>query len=793
MKQAEFTLFPVEPVAPAPVLVEAITVVEALAEVESLPAIALDYAKNLVLPGENATPKEISFAIIESVFDSAINMTDCGVLINSSTGKDSTLMTALVVEVMQNRVAAGKPVVPVMIGISDTRSEFPEVAQRMRDEKTSITDFATANNLPITVELVGPKAERSLLVEIVGNGLALPQLKNSSAAMVGASWCMDRVKKTPLGEVVEIARNRFTHVIQMIGTRKGESVRRGITMTKYMDGMPFGLTKLSDNSGTITGCVPVVHWTDRDLKDWMTTDLIPYDFMSADNLRTIYSKGSKTDELAGECSITVTKDGGVTSVCSDLSGTRFGCWMCLLSTNKSLKNTSRKDTRYAWLRKFHNYLFRHHNSGDVRRKLRDTLGFTPATLFPKGFLIRERAFMLMLLFRAEIESGFTLLDDGQLNAIQAAWNRQGFADLNVDNIRKAAALWKKTGKPALGWSSDDDDFAIELTETIAGGVIGQQAVENDRANLLNMVAAFGASNPFYPRLTAWVFADPEDHARQTVMVADSVNVLGGKTNGLIMGNWVCLGRRQPLEWEADVAGGCSASNLLSKNVRNTRSGKAPKDKAANPFAGRSFFYMLNREDYKARVDKGHNPANDPVLQAYYANQTVRDQGTTAYECPLASGLMQQHQACSAKMDEPTFRNLFLAVSNATGMSDFIEDKEKGVRTKFDRAADEGGLRAYGKIEKHGTKTDPDVLKAGAKLRKIIRPLIEDIGNDYLSMRQMIGVILNMLKETGANCALVARMAYIVRTSWYDEKYAEAMLDQLVRTVVPGAKQVQEAA
>jgi len=781
MNQIEFDLFPSEPAAViVPVVSLPVAEVEAVAVTTS--PIEFDYAKHLSLPGEGATPKEISFAIIEAVFDSAVNLADCGILVNSSTGKDSTLMTALVVEVMQNRVASGRAVVPVMIGISDTRSEFPEVAQRMRDEKAAITEFAVANNLPVTVELVGPKAEKSLLVEIVGNGLALPQLKNSSAAMVGASWCMDRVKKTPLGQVVEIARSRFTHIIQMIGTRKGESVKRSITMTKYMDGMPFGLTKLSDNSGTITGCVPVVHWTDRDLKDWMTTDLIPYDFMSADNLRAIYSKGSKTEELAGECSITVTKDGGVTSVCSDLSGTRFGCWMCLLSTNKSLQNTSRKDERYVWLRKFHNYLFRHHKGGDERRKLRDKLGFTAATLFPKGFLIRERAFMLMLLFRAEIESGFTLLDPEQLNAIQAAWNRQGFADLNVDNIRKAAALWKKTGKPDLGWSSDDDDFAIELTETIAGGVIGQQAVENDRANLLNMVAAFGASNPFYPRLTAWVFADPEDHARQTVMIADSVNVLGGKTNGLIMGNWVCVGRREPLKWEADVASGRSGPGKDKKEVVGRRA-----------FAGRSFFYMLNREDFQARIAKGHNPATDPVLQAYYANQTVRDQGTTAYECPLASGLMQQHQACSAKMDEATFRSLYLAVANATEMSDYIETKEQAVRVEFDRVADVSGLRAYGKIEKHGAKTDPEVLKAGAKLRKIIRPLIDEIGTDYFSMRQMIGVILSMLKDTGANCALVARMVYIVRTSWYDTQYAEEMLNDLIRAVVPGAQQIQRAA
>lgn len=706
------------------------------------------------LPGGDAEPKAISLAVLDAVVEAASGNPDCGILVNSSTGKDSTLMTSLLVEVMESRVKAGLPLVSVMIGISDTRSEFPEVATRMRDERDAINAYAGRMAMPIEAVLVGPAAEKSLLVEIVGNGMALPQLKSSSASMLGASWCMDRVKKTPLNQVLDIAKERFPIVVQMIGTRQGESARRSVTVRKYSEGMPFGLTRLADNVGTVVGCVPVVHWTDLDVKTWMTTDIVPYDFFSADNLRAIYSKGSKTEDLAGECSVTVTKEGAVTSVCSDLTGTRFGCWMCLLSTNKSLNNTSRRDDRYVWLRKFHRYLFLHHKRGDVRRKMRNKLGFTPATLFPKSFLLNERAFMLMLLFRAEQESGFVLLDAEQLQAIQAAWNRQGYVSLQVEDVRTAASSWRKTGKPILPWANDtEDDFSIELAESICGGVIGQQMTENgSRANLLNMVAAFGAANPLAPKLMAWVFADPSDPNRQTVMVADSVNVLGGKTNGLIMGNWEAVGTRQPLRWELEMAD------------------------------GRSYFYCLNQEDYRRRVDAGGTPATDRVLQSYYENARVRTHGTTAYDCPLASGLLQLHQAGQVEMSEPEFERAYDLVTEIAFTSDALEEQESHAKHLFRQAAVAGGLNRYGHIENHGTKTDPEVLKAGAKLRKVLKPLLQDLGAGFLALRPRLAELYMLTRHGKANAAFAARLAYIARTSIYDESYAVEMIDTLKKAV-----------
>lgn len=712
------------------------------------------YEQALTLPAGN-DPRAVSSAVIDAVFSATAAIYKGGILINSSTGKDSTLMTSLVIEGMERRIKVGDPICPVMIGISDTRSEFPEVATRMRDERDSINAYATRNALPIEAMIVGPNARKSLLVEIIGNGLALPQLKNSTAAMVGASWCMDRVKRNPLDSVLKIAQSRFSHVVQMIGTRSDESTRRSYTVSKYSNGLPFGLTRISGSGSHISGCVPIVHWLDSDIKNWMITHLVCYDMFSADNLRAIYSKGSTSAELAGECSITVTKEGGVTSVCSDLGGARFGCWMCLLSTNKSLRNTAKRDDRYIWLRKFHNYLFLHHSAGDKRRRLRDALGFTPETLFPKGFLMRERIFLLMLVFRAEIESGFELLDSEQLTAIQSAWDRHGFADLSVDRIRELTRVWRRTGKPPLDWLSDDDDsFALELATTLSGGVISQQMSENaSRANALNLVAGAGGANPLYPRTMAWVFADPRDPERQTVMVSDSINTLGGKTNGLILGNWTCLGMRYPMAWESKMAD------------------------------GRAFFYVITREHRESLLGSGITPDNSPILQSLYANNSVRKSGSQTHECPISSGLLLQHEAASCSLSAPDFTALFHLVSVITDLSDIIEHDEMWLRSEFDRVAKVSGLGDYGLVEKHGRKMPADVLAKCATLRSALTPAIRAIGSDYAVMRQKLADVIRLMRANDLPSALVVRLAYITRTLPYDENYASEMLQQLTSVVV----------
>jgi DNA sulfur modification protein DndC len=310
--------------------------------------------------------------------DNATKANSTGILLNSSTGKDSTLMVALYFENARARLMAGKAVLPAIVGISDTGSEFPDMAIRMREEVKTMTECAREMNLPIEVKLVQPPAKSRLLVEIIGGGLALPQLKNggSSSGFVGASWCLDRVKATPLQTILTDARERFPYFIQCVGVRSAESAKRAATMRKYAEELPLGLTNLDGgrDSATRLGATPIAHWSDKQLRQWMLEGFAMWDALSNDNLRHIYALGSKPDERAGECVLTITKEGAVSNVCSDLSGARFGCWMCLLSTNKSLGNAAEQDKRYAPLKAFHSYLFGHHLRGDNRRELRNESG-----------------------------------------------------------------------------------------------------------------------------------------------------------------------------------------------------------------------------------------------------------------------------------------------------------------------------------------------------------------------------------------------------------------------------------
>jgi hypothetical protein len=201
---------------------------------------------------------------------------------------------------------------------------------------------------------------------------------------------MERVKKNPLDQVLAHTLRSHDFVVQMVGVRSEESAR----VKRYAEGLPFGLTQLAGPEGhRRVGATPIVHWSDEALQTWMTKALAPYDLQSLDALQAIYRLGSSKKELAGQCAIRVTQEGAVTSVCQDLSGARFGCVYCLLSKNRSLQHASRKNPRYAWLRKFHAYLYGHHRRSDLRRRRRDALGLNGRggiPIPPQGIAMKAR-------------------------------------------------------------------------------------------------------------------------------------------------------------------------------------------------------------------------------------------------------------------------------------------------------------------------------------------------------------------------------------------------------------------
>lgn len=498
-----------------------------------------------------------------------------GILVNSSTGKDSTLLTQLVLRAVTRRRKAGLSVIPIMVGISDTGSEFPAMAKRMQDEADAINAYAQKTGTDIEAVIVRPRARNRLLPEILGRGLALPHLRSGTTnGLSGASWCMDRVKRSPLEGVLAEACRRFGFVIQCIGVRDDESGRRKGSIERHAGELPDGLTELGTAEGNRIGATPIRHWSDTELREWMNDFVPPWRPDSSDDLRAIYSSGSDpgTGGESGECQLTLAKDGKPTNVCSDLGGTRFGCWHCLLSQNRSLKNLARRDKSHEPLRNFHKYLFGHHARGENRRVLRDELGFSALRLFPKGFTLEERFKMTMLLLRAEAESGKPLLPPEDREAINRYWHLAGYPAITVDTAFSTMLRWKRTGKWKTGWETEDvfqaeglhDAFPTPLPYTMWSHMdfpAGEIPRKPDPLQILG-----GSEIPSYllPRMRTWLMCRPGNKHVLTI-ISDHPSVIAGKTQGLRLAPWTVQSHRSPLDWELELADGRSVFYFVDES------------------------------------------------------------------------------------------------------------------------------------------------------------------------------------------------------------------------------------
>lgn len=697
-------------------------------------------------------PFDQSLRVVNAVFEALSSVSKGGILLNSSTGKDSTLMTAVVIDAMLLAAKAGRYVPQVIIGISDTRAEFPEMAQRMRDEADALNRFAGEYCLPLQAIIVGPKSTSTLLVEIIGNGLALPP-HGKATSLAGASWCMPRVKGAPLDRILERALEEFDFVVQMLGVREDESLRRAKTISGYSEGLPFGLTRIAQGPAVNRrqGCIPIVHWSDRDIKDWMSSKLAAWDFTSLDNLREIYAKGSMLEDRAGECSIVVTKEGAVSNVCSDLSGTRFGCWMCLMSKNRTLTNHARKDSRYVWLRKFHNYVYLHHKRGERQRRSKSRLGFNTITCFPKGFTLNERARMLALLFRAEMESGFTLIAPDELENIDRVWARRAVAGLTTAAVRRAAVSWRATGKLRFEWEETAaDPWHDEFVAVVSSSILGASHQDPRRFDIAHMVAAAGASQMLAPRLKAWVLTAPRDSRRQVVVISDDILTLGGRAQGLVFGNWALVGSREPLAWEHAFS------------------------------AGRNFVYMLEPSVHLTREQE----------LSYSHNQEIIDRRSTCeadlylFDHYAASDLITELAGSVAEADWHQLRHI---ISHLVQASDCIEDIERESAATFSDLRRQLGVEEVGLFDSRGTPVPAHLTRKMAVLRKAMRPFAKASAALSVHIRKPLATLYELMRDRKVNAALLERLVYLERTSIYDQAYAlllERELRQLLSMKEP---------
>lgn len=521
-------------------------------------------------------------------------------VLNSSTGKDSTITCQALIAAVQQEIESGRGWTrPIAVAIADTGSEFPEMKNRMVLEAAALNKLGENWKIPLTAHIVKPEVKHRLLVELCGNGKPVPAVSTTGKTQGVSAWCMDRVKAGTLKKISQAMAELHGDYVPILGVRSAESSKRKLTMEEYAKALPQGLSKITTGTKTFTlVSTPVAHWPNKAVSDFIRAFPPPWRPEGREELRAIYFKGSPLEGdqnyHPSECSVSISDEGQISNSCSDLSGTRYGCWHCFLSSNKSLKNTARREPRYQWPKKFHNYLYQKGQEAIRRSSRLKKLGFVKEDSFSKTFTFLERYKMLMFLFRCEMESGLALLEPEEEVQIQKFWERHGVFCVNTADARLDAETWKKTGK----WKAffeDIQDESHRLCQILSegfpfGAISGIQACEEEteetseeepEENLLELIneedtpnqrtpkelemvhlmafAGHGFGTPPYPKLLAYVFQEQNKDGKSLVtVITDTPCLLGlptntGLLNGMIGIQWDCIGVREPIPWEKQAA------------------------------------------------------------------------------------------------------------------------------------------------------------------------------------------------------------------------------------------------
>jgi 3'-phosphoadenosine 5'-phosphosulfate sulfotransferase (PAPS reductase)/FAD synthetase len=513
-------------------------------------------------------------------------------VVNSSTGKDSTVTCQALLEAVRAEIEAGHGWSrQITVAIADTASEFPEMKARMKKEADALNELAETWKIPLKAVIVKPEPKHRLLVELCGNGKPVPAVSNTGKAQGVSAWCMDRVKAGTLNKIAREMTRTHGSYIPILGTRSAESTRRKQTIAKHAGGLPPGLSRVAQGAHWALAATPITFWPNKAVSDFLRAFPSPWRPQGREELRAIYFKGSPLEGeenfTPSECAVSISEEGKISNSCSDLSGTRYGCWHCFLSTNKSLKNTAKRDPKYLWPRKFHAYVHKKGTQAIQRGERLKAMGFTREDSFSKTFTFLERYKILMFLMRAELESGLTLLEPEEENQIGKFWERHGVFCVTPADAREDALAWKKTGRWKAFFEDIEDEaqrLCLALSEGIPfGAIAGIQACQEEEKNQFTLqennhgkrpakelemthLLAFtgqGFGSPPYPKLLAYVFQEnnQEGNKPKAIVTAltDTPCLLGLPTNtGLLNGMsgtlWDCIGVRLPIPWEKKIAG-----------------------------------------------------------------------------------------------------------------------------------------------------------------------------------------------------------------------------------------------
>lgn len=239
-------------------------------------------------------------------------------IIGYSGGKDSTFLTQLVFEVLNELVSDGVELHRnVYICSSNTLIENPIVAAHQHKNIKLMNEVG--KRLMIQADLVIPKIDETFWVQLIGKGYPAPNQH--------FRWCTSRLKINPIADYSKKLLKETGRVVILIGSRSGESASRDRIINSRVD-----VNHYSQHSTLqyATQFSPILELTIKDIWTYLLTSKSPWGADLANKeLFSLYEQSSTDQECAWTAELNTTAKG--------CGNSRWGCWACtVISQDKSL-------------------------------------------------------------------------------------------------------------------------------------------------------------------------------------------------------------------------------------------------------------------------------------------------------------------------------------------------------------------------------------------------------------------------------------------------------------------------
>ena len=335
-----------------------------------------------------------------------------------SSGKDSSVLAGITLNVARSIVEKGFECPPIVILHGDTGVEQPSVAKLAKAEIHKMIAYAKKHNFTLRAKINHPKLSASWPVRVIG-GRALPAFPDTR------SDCSTDFKLLPnqqgqkevFAELEKLG--KWKKPVVMTGVRNQESIARDQRIKKrgeVAEGIwenEFGALRLS----------PILDFTVDDV--W---EVIGYANAGVYEMYSDFAGMMDIYKAAGGDSCVIVADMKSTGS-SKPCGTRTGCWACTrVGEDRSMAQMIESDPeRYGNLKPLadlRDFVSRTQYNWDLRQwvgRSIDEDGFIaigPDTYSPE---MLEK--LLRYTLTAQVKSGVQIIDVAQLIAIDARWSQ----------------------------------------------------------------------------------------------------------------------------------------------------------------------------------------------------------------------------------------------------------------------------------------------------------------------------------------------------------------------------------